>query len=80
MNQNTSKCLNENGTSRGPVKWQRVLLKVSGEAFAGDHEQNIDPKVTMAIAREVADVTRPGIEVDFLFILYYCWFFFCFPF
>ncbi|KVH92223.1 uncharacterized protein LOC112515936 [Cynara cardunculus var. scolymus] len=55
--------LNENGTSRGPVKWQRVLLKVSGEALAGDHEQNIDPKVTMAIAREVADVTRLGIEV-----------------
>ncbi|KAJ9561678.1 hypothetical protein OSB04_006838 [Centaurea solstitialis] len=55
--------LNENGTSRGPVKWQRVLLKVSGEALAGDGEQNIDPKVTMAIAREVADVTRLGIEV-----------------
>lgn len=55
--------LNENGTSRSPVKWQRVLLKVSGEALAGDGEQNIDPKVTMAIAREVADVTRLGIEV-----------------
>ncbi|KAI7750207.1 hypothetical protein M8C21_026304 [Ambrosia artemisiifolia] len=55
--------LNENGSSRGPVKWQRVLLKVSGEALAGDGEQNIDPKVTMAIAREVADVTRLGIEV-----------------
>ncbi|KAD4586349.1 hypothetical protein E3N88_23950 [Mikania micrantha] len=55
--------LNENGTSRGTMKWQRVLLKVSGEALAGDHEQNIDPKVTMSIAREVADVTRLGIEV-----------------
>ncbi|KAL8231855.1 hypothetical protein R6Q57_001633 [Mikania cordata] len=55
--------LNENGMSRASMKWQRVLLKVSGEALAGDHEQNIDPKVTMAIAREVADVTRLGIEV-----------------
>ncbi|KAI3499825.1 hypothetical protein L1887_35637 [Cichorium endivia] len=55
--------LNENGSSRGPVRWQRVLLKVSGEALSGDGEQNIDPKVTMAIAREVADVTRLGIEV-----------------
>lgn len=55
--------LNENGKARGSVKWQRVLLKVSGEALAGDGEQNIDPKVTMAIAREVADVTRLGIEV-----------------
>ncbi|XVE83318.1 hypothetical protein DITRI_Ditri16bG0079200 [Diplodiscus trichospermus] len=44
-------------------KWRRVLLKVSGEALAGDHSQNIDPKITMAIAREVASVTRLGIEV-----------------
>ncbi|KAG4176089.1 hypothetical protein ERO13_A11G222900v2, partial [Gossypium hirsutum] len=45
-------------------KWRRVLLKVSGEALAGDHSQNIDPKVTMAIAREVASVTRLGIEAS----------------
>ncbi|WJX47731.1 UMP kinase [Trifolium repens] len=44
-------------------KWRRVLLKVSGEALAGDQTQNIDPKITMAIAREVAAVTRLGIEV-----------------
>lgn len=50
-------------SSRPSYKWQRVLLKVSGEALAGDHQQNIDPKVTMAIAREVASVTRLGIEV-----------------
>ncbi|KAH1210687.1 hypothetical protein GmHk_15G044939 [Glycine max] len=35
----------------------------SREALAGDHSQNIDPKITMAIAREVAAVTRLGIEV-----------------
>ncbi|PPD97426.1 hypothetical protein GOBAR_DD05542 [Gossypium barbadense] len=45
-------------------KWRRVLLKVSGEALAGDHSQNIDPKVTMAIAREVSSVTRLGIEAS----------------
>lgn len=50
-------------SSRPSYKWQRVLLKVSGEALAGDQQQNIDPKVTMAIAREVASVTRLGIEV-----------------
>ncbi|GKA24819.1 hypothetical protein Tco_0710852 [Tanacetum coccineum] len=54
--------MNENGTSRGPVKCQRVLLKESGEALAGDREQNINPKDTMAIAREVTDVTRLGVE------------------
>ncbi|KAJ4838243.1 hypothetical protein Tsubulata_011310 [Turnera subulata] len=50
-------------SSRPSYKWQRVLLKVSGEALAGDHQQNIDPKVTMAIAKEVASVTRLGVEV-----------------
>ncbi|GKC43192.1 hypothetical protein Tco_1060914 [Tanacetum coccineum] len=54
--------MNENGTSRGPVKWKRVLLKVSGEAFTSDREQNIDPNVTLAIAKGVDDVTRLGIE------------------
>ncbi|TQE00666.1 hypothetical protein C1H46_013715 [Malus baccata] len=52
-----------NGSSGPSYKWRRVLLKVSGEALAGDHTQNIDPKVTMEIAREVASVTRLGIEV-----------------
>ncbi|KAK9950061.1 hypothetical protein M0R45_005567 [Rubus argutus] len=56
--------MNETGLSRPSYKWRRVLLKVSGEALAGDHTQNIDPKVTMEIAREVASVTRLGIEVQ----------------
>ncbi|CAA3016060.1 uridylate kinase [Olea europaea subsp. europaea] len=55
--------MNDNGTSKPSYKWRRVLLKVSGEALAGDRTQNIDPKITMAIAREVASVTRLGIEV-----------------
>ncbi|KAL5752082.1 hypothetical protein ACOSP7_022261 [Xanthoceras sorbifolium] len=55
--------LNEANMSTPSFKWRRVLLKVSGEALAGDHTQNIDPKVSMAIAREVASVTRLGIEV-----------------
>lgn len=33
--------------SKPLYKWRRVLLKVSGEALAGDHAQNIDPKVRM---------------------------------
>lgn len=50
-------------TQKPTYKWRRVLLKVSGEALAGDQAQNIDPKITMSIAREVASVTRLGIEV-----------------
>jgi len=55
----------DEGSSRSkkPYRWQRVLLKVSGEALAGDHTENIDPKITMAIAREVASVTKLGVEV-----------------
>ncbi|XP_059298662.1 uridylate kinase PUMPKIN, chloroplastic-like [Lycium ferocissimum] len=55
--------MTNNGTSKPSYRWRRVLLKVSGEALAGDQAQNIDPKITMAIAREVAAVTRLGIEV-----------------
>ncbi|URE48740.1 WD-40 repeat family protein [Musa troglodytarum] len=56
--------LRDEGSMPKPsYRWQRVLLKVSGEALAGDHTQTIDPKITMSIAREVASVTRLGIEV-----------------
>ncbi|KAM7523537.1 hypothetical protein LguiA_013439 [Lonicera macranthoides] len=55
--------MNEDGMSKPSFKWRRVLLKVSGEALAGDQAQNIDPKVLMAIAKEVATVARLGIEV-----------------
>ncbi|RZB65692.1 hypothetical protein D0Y65_041660, partial [Glycine soja] len=68
--------LSMNKSSKPSFKWRRVLLKVSGEALAGDHSQNIDPKITMAIAREVAAVTRLGIEVTTMdsFILILFWF------
>eukprot|EP00249_Psilotum_nudum_P018648 c26902_g1_i1 orf=445-2097(+) len=46
-----------------PLRWRRVLLKVSGAALAGDRTQNVDPKVVLSIAREVASVTRLGVEV-----------------
>ncbi|KAG8383788.1 hypothetical protein BUALT_Bualt04G0050100 [Buddleja alternifolia] len=55
--------MNDSSSSKPSYKWRRVLLKVSGEALAGDQMQNIDPKITMSIAREVASVTRLGIEV-----------------
>lgn len=37
--------LNDSSTHKPTIKWRRVLLKVSGEALAGDQTQNIDPKV-----------------------------------
>lgn len=50
-------------TTSESLRWRRVLLKVSGEALAGDSEQNVDPKITMSIAREVASIAHLGVEV-----------------
>lgn len=42
--------LNDEGSMKRSYRWQRVLLKVSGEALAGDRTQNIDPKVGWIIS------------------------------
>src|SRR6056297_1372188 len=44
-------------------KFQRVLLKLSGEALAGDQSYGIDPEVIGTIASEVKDVIELGVEV-----------------
>ncbi|KAJ4979837.1 hypothetical protein NE237_010617 [Protea cynaroides] len=44
-------------------RWRRVVFKISGASLAGTGPQNIDPKVTMLIAREVAMACRLGVEV-----------------
>jgi uridylate kinase len=48
-------------------QWNRVLLKLSGEAFAGPGEAGdklgIDPVTVSAIARQIADVVRGGVQV-----------------
>ncbi|KAJ8640066.1 hypothetical protein MRB53_016760 [Persea americana] len=46
-----------------PPRWRRVVFKISGAALAGNDPQNVDPKVTMLIAREVAMANRLGVEV-----------------
>lgn len=45
------------------TKYKRILLKISGEAFAGERKYGIDPKVTEAIAQEVKAVVDLGVEV-----------------
>lgn len=44
--------------------WDRVLLKLSGEAFAGGGGVGVDPDVVAAIARQIAEVVRRGTEVS----------------
>ncbi|XVE76048.1 hypothetical protein DITRI_Ditri12bG0141700 [Diplodiscus trichospermus] len=48
--------------SKSP-KWRRVVFKISGAALACTEPHNIDPKVAMLIAREVAIACRFGVEV-----------------
>jgi uridylate kinase len=43
--------------------YRRVLLKLSGEAFAGGGSMGVDPRTVEAIARQIADVVRTGAQV-----------------
>ncbi|GAB4470979.1 MAG: UMP kinase [Elainellaceae cyanobacterium] len=43
--------------------YQRVLLKLSGEALMGDLSYGIDPAVVDAICEEIKDVVDAGVEV-----------------
>lgn len=49
--------------SETPVLYQRVLLKLSGEALLGGLDYGIDPSVIQRIAAEIAAVRGLGIEV-----------------
>ena len=44
-------------------KYKRILLKLSGEALAGDQGYGIDPKVIADIADEIKGVVALGVEV-----------------
>lgn len=47
-----------------PIRpWRRVLLKLSGEAMAGNGALGVDPDVVARIASQIADVVRGGTEV-----------------
>jgi uridylate kinase len=43
--------------------YQRVLLKLSGEALMGDREFGIDPAVLRQYAAEIRDVTDLGVQM-----------------
>jgi uridylate kinase len=55
----------ESATSaeEAPPIFHRVLLKLSGEALMGEREYGLDPGRVAAIADEVVDVHRSGIEL-----------------
>src|SRR5262245_9148805 len=47
----------------GTLKYERVLLKLSGEALMGDQGFGIDPQVVLRIANEIKDIHELGVEI-----------------
>ncbi len=43
--------------------YQRVLLKLSGEVFGGGKGVGLDPDVLVDVAKQIAEVSRSGIQV-----------------
>lgn len=43
--------------------YQRILLKLSGEVLAGDGSFGVDPERVHALAEEVAEVARTGVQI-----------------
>ncbi len=44
-------------------KYKRVLLKLSGEALAGDLGYGIDPKVVDDLADQIAEIVHDGVQL-----------------
>lgn len=44
-------------------KFKRVILKLSGEAMAGEKGFGIDPETVMSLAKQIKEVTDSGLEV-----------------
>jgi len=49
--------------SDSPVRYRRVLLKLSGEALMGELDYGIEPKVIQRIAAEIATARENGVEI-----------------
>lgn len=47
----------------GQLRWKRVMLKLSGEAFAGGEPLGIDPTVVAHLADSIAEAVRGGVQV-----------------
>ncbi len=46
-----------------PLKYRRVLLKLSGEALMGKEDYGIDPEVIHELAREILDAQKAGAQI-----------------
>ncbi|QOS60242.1 UMP kinase [Thermobifida fusca] len=53
----------QHSVARRDGGWKRVVLKLSGEAFAGEEQLGISPKVVGYIAQAIAEAVAKGIQV-----------------
>jgi uridylate kinase len=51
------------GRAMGEFQYQRVLLKLSGEALMGEAGYGIDPAVLESLARQIKSVREDGVEI-----------------
>jgi uridylate kinase len=50
-------------TAPTPLRYRRILLKLSGEALMGEGKYGIHPPTLERIAGEIGDVTKAGVQV-----------------
>ncbi len=46
-----------------PLKYRRILLKLSGEILAGDKGFGIDPAVISSLVKEISEIHELGVEL-----------------
>ena len=50
-------------------KYKRVLIKLSGEALAGERGVGIDLPTVQAMAKEIAEVADSGIQIALVMVV-----------
>ncbi|GLW04918.1 uridylate kinase [Microtetraspora sp. NBRC 13810] len=63
MQENTEPATTAALSNSGPLRWKRVMLKLSGEAFAGSEPLGIDPAVVGKLADSIAEAVHEGVQV-----------------
>ena len=51
------------GSEEAPIRYRRILLKLSGEALLGARSYGVDPAICAFIASQVARVHATGVQV-----------------
>lgn len=46
-----------------PYKWNRVLLKLSGQAFSGNEKLGICPETVLSLAEDIKAVHEAGVDI-----------------